>query len=161
VSKTLKAKTSVWTAVFRKIVAQLEADPDVTRVVGKDRLRSWKGVPADKAPFAPAVGAPIVRLTPQPQSVEWYSEDAQAGTLTVLVELAVASLCIDDVADLWDLIVAALGPCDGFALALIPLGAETGEIVFSEPAFDARPDAEPEGTFLATGRFQLKVIRPL
>lgn len=160
--RTLKTKQSVWTGVFRRIAQQLKSDPDFNRVVGKDRLRSWEGVPGDKTPFVPATGAPVVRLTPQPAGVDWYSADSQAGTLNVLVEIAVASLSIDDVLDLWDLIVQALRPGNGtWSLDLVALGAETGEIVFGDPAFDAQPAAEPDGIFLASGRFSLRVVRPV
>jgi hypothetical protein len=160
VPKSLKTNSSGWTKVFRRIVQQMETDPDFRRVVGVDRLRSWKGVPGDKAPFLPATGAPVVRLSPQPRNVDWHSPDTQAGTLVVVVEIAVISLCIDDIADLWDLIVQALRPGNGtLAQDLVSLGAETGEIVFSDPAFDPKPDAEPEGMFLASGRFSLRVLR--
>ena len=72
------------------------------------------------------------------------------------VELAIATLCVDDVADLWDLIGWALRPGnDGFGQALIAAGAETGEIVFSDPAATPNPDSEPEGTFIAVGSFDL------
>ena len=164
--KALKTNPSVWTKVFRRIVQQLENDPDVRRVVGCANIRSWKGIPGDKAPFEPGQGQPVVRLTPNPQGVDWYSPDMQAGTLYVLVELAVPSLCVDDVADLWDLIVHALlpgGPSVGgnpsFAFDLNQLGAETGEIVFSDPAFDPSPEKEPEGVFVAVGRFHLRLLR--
>jgi hypothetical protein len=163
--KTLKTNTSAWTAVFRRIVQQLETNADIQRVVGRDRLRSWKGVPMDKAPFEPTASAPVVRLTPQPQDVDWYSPDMQAGTLRVRVELGVQSLCIDDVADLWDLIVQVLRPGasdsqgNPFALDLVALGAETGEIVFGEPAVDPQPSAEPEGYFFAQGHFHLRMLR--
>lgn len=158
--KTLKTNPSVWTNVFRAIVKQLETDADFARVVGKDKLRSWNGSTADKAPFVPSLGSPVVRLTPMPSNVGWYSEDSQSGTLRVKVELAIASLCIDDCLDLWDLIVWALRAGNkGFALALVALGGETGEIVFSDPAVDAQPDAQPEGMFYAVGSFDLRVIR--
>ena len=52
-AKSLKTPTSVWTAVFRRIVQQLENDPTIKRVVGLDNLRSWKGVPGDKNEFVP------------------------------------------------------------------------------------------------------------
>src|SRR5689334_8906350 len=98
--KQLKTNPSVWTKVFRRIIQQLENDPDVKRIVGLQNLRSWKGIPGDKAPFEPSQNAPVVRLTPNPSSVDWYSPDMQAGTLYVLVEMAVPSLCVDDIADL-------------------------------------------------------------
>ena len=163
-SKSLKTPTSVWTAVFRRIVQQLENDPNVKRVVG-DNLRSWKGVPGDKTPFEPKANAPVVRRTPQPRSVDWYSPDMQSGDLWVQVELGVQSLCIDDMADLWDILVNAIRPGavdslgNPFALDLVALGAETGEIVFSDPAFDPKPFAEPEGYFYAAGHFRLKLLR--
>jgi hypothetical protein len=167
--KSLKTKQSVWSKVFRRIVAQLETDLDVKRVVGLDNLRSWKGVPGDKAPFSPSSTAPVVRLTPQPKSVEWYAEDMQAGTLYVQVEFAIQSLCVDDVSDLWDLFVRALRPGGtpipdtgySFASDLVALGAETGEIAFSDPAFDPQPSTEPDGFFFASGHFRLVMLRSI
>lgn len=158
--KSLKTNQSVWTKVFRRLVQQLKTDPEFKRVVGIENLRSWEGVAGDKDPFAAPGAKPVVRLTPQPRGVDWYSEDSQAGTLYVLVEMCVQSLCIDDVADLYDLVVAALRPGNGSLMQeLIALGAETGEIVFSDPAFDPQPGTDAEGYFLASGHFQLKLIR--
>jgi hypothetical protein len=167
VPKTLKTDPSVWTKVFRRIVTQITTDPDIRRVVGEDNVRSWKGVPADKAPFEPSTGQPVVCLTPQPRNVQWYSPDKMVGDLVVHVQIAVSSLCLDDVTDLWDLFPAALSPMaldaqgNSFALDLVALGAETGDIVFTDPAFDPRPAAEPEGQFFATGSFTLRVLRPV
>jgi hypothetical protein len=161
--KTTKTNPSVWTKVFRRIVQQLENDPDIRRVIGVDNIRSWKGVPADKAPFAPSATGPVMRLTPNPSNVDWYSPDTQSGVLSVLVEIAINSLSIDDVSDVWDLIVQALRPgnlgAPGLAQDLVGLGAETGEIVFADPALDPQPAAKPEGQFLAAGRFHLRLLR--
>jgi hypothetical protein len=46
-----------------------------------------------------------------------------------------------------------------FGLDLAGLGAETGEIVFSDPAVDPRPWDEPEGYFLAEGKLHLRILR--
>lgn len=159
----------MWTAVFRRIIQQVENNATIKRVVGLPNVRSWKGVPADKTAPVPTSSAPVLRFTPQPQNVEWYSPDLQDGTLAVLVELAVQSLCIDDVTDLWDIVVAALQPGGpavpstgiSFSQDLIGLGAETGEIVFSDPAFDPRPEASDEGVFFAAGHFRLRTLRPV
>jgi hypothetical protein len=167
--KSLKTPSSVWTLVFRRIVQQLENDASIKRVVGQQNVRSWKGVPGDKAPFAPTPGAPVVRLTPNPRNVDWYSPDLTVGTLYVRVELAVQSLSIDDVADLWDIVVQALQPGGpavpssgvSFAQDLVALGAETGEIVCSDPALDPQPEASDEGLFLAAGAFRLRIMRPV
>jgi hypothetical protein len=158
--KSLKTNASVWTKVFRRLVQQLENDPDIRRVVGVDNIRSWKGIPGDSAAFAPQAGKAIMRLSPQPRHVDWYSPDSQSGHLVVIVELAVGSLAIDDVNDLYDLVVNALRPGNGtLALDLVAQGAETGEIVFDDPAFDPHPEADPQGTFYAVGQFQLNVLR--
>jgi hypothetical protein len=158
-AKSTKTNPSVWTKVFRRIVQQLKTDPDIRRVIG-DNLRTWDGVPADKAPFVPQDGKPVLRLTPQPRNVEWYSPDTQRGTLVVFVELGVSSLSIDDVNDVYDLVVQALRPGNGtLSLDLVAAGAETGEIVFDDPAYDPRPAAEPEGQFFAVGSFGLEVLR--
>jgi hypothetical protein len=164
VPKSLKTNECVYTKVFRRIVQQLENDTTFRRVVGPN-LRSWKGVPADKTPFEPNGDSPVVRLTPQPRNGDWYSPDAQKSHLLVIVELAISSLCIDDVNDLYDVIVnalraGALNSTGGlFANDLVALGAETGEILFDDPAFDPKPEAKPEGQFFALGQFQLSVIR--
>jgi hypothetical protein len=163
VAKALRTRQSTWSAVFREVVAQFARDEEVRRVVGPHNIRSWAGVPDDKAPLIPTGTAPVVRFTPEPRNVTWYSPCAQYGMLRVRVELAVASLCIDDVLDLWDLVVSAIGPgsTPGFSTSLVPLGAETGEIQFTDPTIDPFPAADPEGLFLATGYFQLAVIRPI
>jgi hypothetical protein len=164
-AKSLKTPTSVWTAVFRRIIQQLKNDTAIKRVVGLDHLRSWEGVPADKSEFVPTSNAPVVRLTPQPRNVDWYSPDMQSGELWVQVELAVQTLCIDDVADLWDIVVNAIRPgalnATGgpFVQDLVAAGAETGEIVFSDPAFDPQPQASDDGFFFAAGHFRLRLLR--
>jgi hypothetical protein len=160
VGKSLKTPQSVWTKVFRRIVEQLEKDPDIRRVVGVENIRSWKGVPGDKAPMVPTSSAPVMRLTPNPRDVDWYSPDTHVGTLAVLVEIAVQSLSVDDAIDLWDLVQSALRPGNGtLARDLVALGAETGEIVCGDPAFDGAPAAEPEGQLRAQGRFHLRILR--
>ncbi len=143
---------------------QLKNDATIRRVVGLDNLRSWEGTSGDKAPFVPSSNAPVVRLTPQPRNVDWYSADSQGGFLHVDVELAIQSLCIDDVADLWDVIVQAIRPtalnATGGPLRddLVALGAENGEITFNEPAFTAKIDSD-EGFFFGTGQFRIELLR--
>src|SRR5436190_24200813 len=119
--KSLKTQRSVWTAVFRRLVHQLENDADVNRILGRDNLRSWKGVAGDKAPFVPTWATPVVRLTPQPRNVDWYDPSTQSVDLWVQVELAVQSTCIDDVADLYDqVVIQPLRPGNGtLALELV------------------------------------------
>ena len=163
---SLMVPQSVWSAVFRTLVQQLRGDPVFKRVAGAG-LRSWEGVPADKAPFAPTAGQPVVRLTPYPQAVDWYGPGSQVGTLQVKVEFALVSLRIDDVLDFWDqVLIPALSPSQPYvgtttplSQALVAAGAETGEIVFSDPTIDHQPDAQPEGQFFASGSFRLQVIR--
>lgn len=166
--KATRTPQSVWTNVFRRIVQQVKNDPEVKRTFG-GRIRSWEGTTTDKDPFTPSLGQPILRLTPQPSGVDWYSEDAQYGTLNVRVEIAVSSLCVDDAVDLWDLLVSALrpgGPTVGtdnpdFAQDLVNLGAETGELTFASPAFNPNTDADSSGYFFATGGFYVRCIRSI
>jgi hypothetical protein len=164
--KSLRTKNCVCTKVFRRIVQQLKNDPEVRRVVG-DALRSWEGVTGDKDPFVPSGSKPVVRVTPQPESEGWFSPDSMREELVVVVELGISSLCIDDVNDLYDLIVQALQPGGkstiaggiDFAQDLVQVGAETGEILFANPAYDPQPAAKPEACFFATGRFKLDILR--
>lgn len=160
--KTLRTNQSAWIKVFRKVIATLETDPDFRRVVGQDSLRSWSGIPGDKAPMEPSLGRPVVRLTPNPSAVEWYDPSSQVGTLSVRVEVVVQSLCVDDCIDLYDLIEQALLPGRGtLRQELVALGAETGEIVFSDPAFDPKPEVEPDGYIVGEGRFHIRILRSL
>lgn len=157
--KTINTVASNFTKVFRRIVAQLHHDNRFRGVIGGG-LRSWDGSDVDRQLATPSLGKPIVRLTPIPTGVTWLDESSQVGTLGVRVEIFVAGTCIDDVIDLWDAIVTALRPADDvFTLALKGLGAETGEILFANPAVDAKPEKQPAGELLGTGLFQLAVYR--
>lgn len=164
--KTLNIKDCVWVVVFRAIVAHLEQDREFARVVGKDRMASWKGVPGDQTPDVPSLGKPIVRLTPMPGDVQWFTPDSQSGMLSVLVELDVATMCVDDVANLWNLISDALQPgtmsgAVKFSQVLVLSGAETGEILFNNPGFRVVAGKDTEGYFSAEGTFQLRIILPI
>lgn len=158
--KTLDINASVWSKVYRAVVQKIKTNSDVKRVA-KDRVYSWDGTLDDRADWAPSVGHPEIQLTPITTGVGWYDPSSQAGTLTVKVEIAVSSLCIDDAMDLFDAIATAVAPFgnDDFVRTLESLGAETGEIVFDTPAYDASPNTNPLGYFVATGSFRLKVIR--
>ncbi len=164
--KTLKINDCVWTVVFRAIVSHLERDREFARVVGKERLASWKGLPGDQTPDAPSVGRPIVRLTPMPSGVDWFTPDSQSGMLSVLVELDIATMCVDDCANLWNLISDALQPgtLEGttkFSTILVNAGCETGEILFSNPGFMIKAGADAEGYFATQGTFQVRIILPM
>src|SRR5437763_1012268 len=122
--KTLKTRAGVWSSVYRRICDYLAADPDMQRLVG-DGLRTWSGQSGDKNPLAPATGRPIVRTTPQPGGVDWQTPELQTGTLVVKVEIAIASLCVDDVLDLWEVIERPISPgVTGLRETLVALGAE-------------------------------------
>ena len=164
--KTLKTPTSVWTAVFRCIVQQLENDPTVKRVIGLQNLRFMEGHPRRQVPDGADQLGPRRAADARAASVEWYSEAAQAGWLHVDVEMALSTLCIDDLADLWDILVNALRPGaadskgNSFAGDLVALGAETGTILFSDPGMAVPPPGDwPEGFMFGRGSFTLRVIR--
>lgn len=166
--KTYRTPSSCWSLIFRRIIQQLETDPKINAVIGKGNIRSWKGEESDSQAFQPNDKTPSLRLTPQPKGVDWYDPSSQSGTLVILVEIACQSLCIDDPIDLYDMLVTSLSPSGraltsgvDFSQDLInpPLYAETGEIVFADPAFDPKPAAEPVGYMYAFGRCWLRVIR--
>lgn len=157
----LKTKTYPWVAVFRLITDQAEADPDLSRVLGP-RLRSWKGTEDDKLPLTATEDGPVMRFTPRPRAVARYDPLTEYGPLDVLVELSVLSLAIDDVLNLWGTLCDALTFRDeAWRQALVAAGAETGEIAFTDPAYDPRPDAQPLGVFNAAGVFTLTVLRSI
>jgi hypothetical protein len=158
--KTLKVPTSVYTMVFRRLVRQLEADTRFRAVVTPDRLMSWKGLPSDGNPLTPAIGKPVVRLTPHPMHGDWYSPDTQVTWLAVDVELTISGYSSDDVCDLWDCLLSALRPGAGtLAADLVADGAETGEVLFSDPAFDQKRDENASSSWYSIGRFKLAVLR--
>lgn len=165
--KTLATSPSPWSAVFRAIVKQITANKPILAVVGSaDRIKSWTGLATDAAPLAPTQARPMIRLTPAPRSVEWYSPDSQKGWLDVIVEIAVLTYCVDDPIDVWDLFIGAVGPGvlnikgTPFALDLTEAGAETGEVIFSDPAVDTSIGSLPDGNIMvATGKFTVAVLR--
>jgi hypothetical protein len=163
--KTLATRPSVWTAVYRRIVRQLTTDPALKNL--SVQWRTYDGNPNDRQPLTPTFGKPIVRLTPKPRSVDWYSPDLQRGWLDVECEIAVATESADDPIDLHDYIVQAVRPGatdsqgNPFALDLAALGAETGEIIFHAPAFADSPAGQPSGILIAVGVFTLAIMRPV
>jgi hypothetical protein len=160
-SPSLKTAAFPWSAVFRVVTTQAENDPELRRILG-GRLRSWKGEPADRLPLDATSDGPVMRFTPQPRRVSRYSPDATVGNLDVLVEYSVLTLCVDDVMNLWETVVQALTwDDDTFRAALVAAGAETGEVEFSDPAYDPRPAADPLGVFNAAGVFTLRVTREM
>lgn len=164
--KTLDINDCVWTAIFRAIVRQVTTNKPVLAVVSADRIRSWEGKPTDPTPLVPVQGRPMIRLTPSPRSVAAFSPDTQEGFLDVVVELAVLTYCVDDPINLWFLLTTALKPNALDALGntvrqnLVNAGAETGEILFSDPAVDTSIGSEPGNIMVAVGKFSLAVLTP-
>lgn len=157
-AKTLKGPSSVYSLIYRRIVKQLRTDSRFKTAVAD--LRTWDGSPSDSAPLTASTGKPLVRLTPVPQSGQWYSADTQLSTLCVHVELVIASYCVEDVLDLWDELVQALRPGNGtFAADLVALGAETGEIVFTDPSYDHNREKKDSPYWDAIGQFKVDVLR--
>lgn len=157
-AKTLKGPSSVYSLVYRRIVKQLRTDARFRTAVAD--LRVWDGSSSDSAPMAASTGKPTVRLTPVPQMGAWYSADTQVSTLVVHVEMVIASYCVEDVLDLWDELVNALRPGNGtLAADLVALGAETGEVVFSDPSYDHNREKKDSPYWDAIGQFKLDVLR--
>ena len=156
-AKTLKGPSSVYSLVYRRIVKQLRTDSKFRSAVAD--LRVWDGSPSDGAPLTASTGKPMVRLTPVPQSGQWYSADTQSSTLCVHVELVIASYCVEDVLDLWDQLVEALEPDAAFAADLVALGAETGEVLFSDPSYDHNREKKDSPYWDAIGQFKINVLR--
>jgi hypothetical protein len=158
VAKTLKGPSSVYSLVYRRIVKQLRTDGRFKTAVAD--LRTWDGSASDANPMVASTGKPTVRLTPVPQSGQWYSADTQMSTLAVHVEMVIASYSVEDVLDLWDELVQALRPGNGtLANDLVALGAETGEIVFSDPSYDHNREKKDSPYWDAVGQFKVDVLR--
>ncbi len=150
------------TSVFRCIDDILRADPDLQRFFSKPgAFRSWRGLPDDKLDFAISQGTAI-RITPVPESEEYWYPGQQKGQLSVRIELLVTGLCVDDVENLFYAIQRALVPNDNTArlameLKLKQAGAMLGQILFTQPATDSDPAAGSDGQFRAVGLLKTEV----
>jgi hypothetical protein len=160
VSTRLKLPTWPPTAVFRAIVHRLKADPVLQRVIPPGSWLTWDGDPRANHPLPKT--SPAIRLTPTTGANAWWSPQAQVGPLLIAVELSVSTSCVDDVMNLWGAIVRAIYTGDvpgeaAFSVVLQGLGAHTGMITFSLPAFDHSPEADGAGMFVATGQMKLDI----
>lgn len=158
----LSLNDSPRTSVFRCLDDILRADPSLQRFFTRPgSFRSWRGEPFDKSEFAQAM-APAIRLTPFPETEEYWYPGQQKGTLTVKVEMIVPGLAIDDVDNLFYAIQRALVPTDNAARLAIEkklkaAGSMIGQIHFTQPAVDSAPNAGSDGLFMATGLFKTEV----
>lgn len=157
-------ETSACTAVWRACWDVLSSDPILNSVVDL-----WKGGgegPSDRNGF-PKNARVGVRLRPRPESATWYGPNAQTIRLVVDCELEVEGLDPDDVMDLWLAVMRAFYPkndpttCQAIRVKLVEAGADSGEVLFDNPADDPSPEPGDDGRWMALGRFSLFVIQPL
>jgi hypothetical protein len=144
-SGTMRLPQSPRAAVFRVIVAQLQ--DDATLKPRGIKWRVWDGNRNDALPWTHAL-CPGCRLTPISEESRFYSPDGFLSNLTLQVELAVASLHLDDAENLFWAFVRALYPDareDRLTLqqARRDVGAQSGLIQFSGLSYDPLTDLNP------------------
>lgn len=150
--------------VFRRICQQLMTDPVLANVV-----KAWDTYAGDSADQMPGsiMECPYIKLLPRIGMSGWYSPDAQMGPLEIRVQVGIDGLDVADCTDLWDAFERAIYPYDhrpkqlAFEADLVALGAETGQIEFSQPATVAQlPDANTDLQFTLLGMMRLNILRP-
>lgn len=95
--------------VYRAVVATLQADPTLRRVVRT--WSTWEGSPADAGPVADG-GLPWVRITPAPAPARWATVATTESPIALLVEVTVPGTSAADLMDLWEAFERALYPGD-------------------------------------------------
>ena len=146
-------------SAYRFIVGRLRDDPTL-QGVGVEWF-TWDGDP--QASMPETVGdSPAIRITPGFGGTAFFATSNQAGPMTIKVEMLVPGLLPDNAMNLWAAMAAALFPADNTAYnsvinTLQPLGSQTGQVKFSQPAYDPAPDADGDGMWKATGLMQIDV----
>jgi hypothetical protein len=158
-SPRLKLPTAPETAVFRAILAQLQRDPTLSRVIPPDNWHTYNGDPRSKRP--PAHVGPEIWIWPTGGPSAWWTEGAQLTPLFLNVEYVVPSNCVDDAVNIWHALRKALysgAPAEDipFYQVLIGAGAVTGLTAFSLGGFDANPEEAGE-LYRANGQMRIDI----
>ena len=153
----LDLPTSPRTAVFRAMETIVRQNAIFNRVVKPDRFRTWEGHPRDIKPFS-YQEAPCLRWTPTNGPEQFRTPSQISGQLWINCELVLAGSCVDDMTNFWWMLVKCFypGPPEANAIrqGLITVGARSGLVMFTQPAFDPSPD----GVFLAgMGQMSIEV----
>src|SRR5208282_1711130 len=153
--RSLDLPVSPRAAVFRAMETIVRGNSVFQRIVKPDRFRTWQGEPRDIKPFS-YQEAPCLRWTPMNTGEEFRTPDSMSGDLLINCEVLVAGSCVDDLTNLWWLLVKCFYPSNvainTIVTTLQTAGARSGLVKFSQPAFDPGPD----GVFLA-GQGQMKI----
>jgi hypothetical protein len=144
------------TLLFRALVDRIQADKDVKSVV--KTFKSWTDEPADRADIFAVGVMPAVELYPGGGPDNYATPDTMIVDLFVDVILTTAGLRIDNCQNLWAALVRSFRPKDDVVAAnafrnrLVGLGAETGLVRVTRPAFCSKPDAANAAYFVASGQ---------
>lgn len=160
---TLNLPTDPRTAVWRLIVAQLQADPDLAREVAV--WITWTGEDADNSPLFD-LPSPALRLTPVIGPQSWYDAASERGSLVIEVEAWITGNDVEDMLNLQGAIEGALYPADSaaqwaFQQALVAAGAITGLIEFNDPLNEKLKQMVGQSGFSPVGTFKIDVQRTL
>lgn len=150
--------------VFLRIVQQLKTDPVLSTVVKSWDV--WDGQGADQMPDN-IMSCPYIKLLPRLGQVDWYSPDAQFGSMEIQIQMGVEGFDALDCLDLWDAFERAIYPFDDrakqldFEQQLRDDGCETGQITFSTPATIQQMETANVGIhFTLIGTMRVQIIRP-
>lgn len=171
------------TQLFRAVEEILRDDPALARVV--KTWRSFEGEPGDLDPVVPDE-CPWVRLRLERRPIGWLpAESYMTVEVSVLIEVAVAGTCQDDLVDLWEAVEAALSVVSRYRGESIrdylrhravtdPDGGTQGrgayEFHFEEPAVseartvrqldDGRQEVSAPWGLSGVGKFLMKTRKP-
>jgi len=165
---TLNLPTDPRTAVWRLIVARLQADPALSAAIRTWLV--WDGSGDDNTDITAARG-PALRLYPVPEPMTWFDESSQTGGLTVAVDAGIPGHDAEDVLNLQGAIESALYPPgaagDLWRAQLVAAGAVNGTFVFVHPLAQAPVQPPPAtaagslGALHPLGSFRIDVLRNL
>jgi hypothetical protein len=155
--------TSPHTAAFREIVAILKSDARLAQATKTWFL--WDGEQTDRLPFGLSL-CPTIAIVPGRMTDQFYGPSGFLGQLTLDITVTVGGTRCDDLFDLYHAIQRAIYPADDAARvairsALLALGADTGEIEFTQPRLGvAVDDSGPYLVGTGQARLDLRTIDP-
>ena len=149
-------------SVYRAMEAIVRQNATIQRIIKPSSFRTWTGKPDDAKEFTFNI-APAMRWTPQQGPDTFATPSLMKGPLYINIEILLQGSNVSDVSNLWYALMLCFypgsapqsGPTTNAILqSLQAAGAHSGEVFFTQPAFDPQPD----GVWLAaSGQMRIDV----
>lgn len=147
--------------VLRAMEAIVRGNPVFQRIVKPTSFRTWSGDPIDAKDFTFEI-APAMRWTISNGPEVFVSPQLQTGDMFINCEILLKGTNQSDMINFWWMLERCFYPSPGGVNNIVlglqningsGLGAHTGLVFFTQPAFDPAPD----GVWMA-GSGQMRIV---